>query len=60
REKEALEFLYAYMPLADVTDYTVEFHLANVRATFKALDEMRSPATVAHYRGITVDKVFNG
>jgi len=31
-----------------------------VKATLKALDEMRSPATVAHYRGITVDKVFNG
>ena len=40
REKEALEFLYAYMPLADVTDYPVDFHLANVRATFKAIDEM--------------------
>ena len=31
-----------------------------VKATLKALDEMRSPAIVAHYRGITVDKVFNG
>ena len=31
-----------------------------VKATLKALDEMRSPATVAHYRGVTVDKVFNG
>ena len=31
-----------------------------VKATLKALDEMRCPATVAHYRGITVDKVFNG
>jgi ribosomal protein S5 len=31
-----------------------------VKATLKALDEMRSPAIVAHYRGVTVDKVFNG
>ena len=27
QEMEALRFLYAYMPLADVTDYTVQFHL---------------------------------
>ena len=33
-EKEALEFLYAYMPLADVTDYTPAFYLENVRAAF--------------------------
>ena len=40
QEMEALQFLYAYMPLADVTDYPVEFHLENVRATFQARDEM--------------------
>jgi len=28
------------MPLADVTDYTVEFHLKNIRATLKARNEM--------------------
>ena len=39
-EQEALEFLYAYMPLADVTDYTTSFYLDNVKATFKARDEM--------------------
>ena len=33
-EKEALEFLYAYMPLADVTDYSAAFYLENVRAAF--------------------------
>ena len=33
-EKEALEFLYAYMPLADVTDYPAAFYLENVRAAF--------------------------
>ena len=31
-----------------------------VKSTIKALDEMRSPQTVAHYRGVTLDKVFNG
>ena len=30
------------------------------KATIKGLDEMRSPQTVAHYRGVTLDKVFNG
>ena len=40
QEREALEFLYAYMPLADVTDYTVQFHLENIRATFEAREQM--------------------
>ena len=40
QEKAALQFLYAYMPLADVTDYPVEFHLENVRATFEAREQM--------------------
>lgn len=40
QEMEALRFLYAYMPLADVTDYTVQFHLENVRATFEAREQM--------------------
>ena len=31
-----------------------------VKATFKALSELRSPMTVAHYRGISLEKVFNG
>jgi len=46
QEKEALRFLYAYMPLADVTDYTVEFHLENVRATFEAREQMPWGKTV--------------
>jgi len=33
-EQEALKFLYAYMPLADVTDYTPAFYLENVKAAF--------------------------
>ena len=39
-EQEALRFLYAYMPLADITDYPLEFHLQNVRASFKARKQM--------------------
>lgn len=39
-EREALEFLYAYMPLADIADYSGEFHLMNVRASRRAADEM--------------------
>ena len=39
-EREALRFLYAYMPLADITDYPGEFYLKNVRATQRALAEM--------------------
>lgn len=39
-EQEALEFLYAYMPVADVTDYTTTFYLDNVKAAFKAREEM--------------------
>ena len=39
-ENEALEFLYAYMPLADVTDYTTAFYLQNVKTTFEARKEM--------------------
>ena len=31
-----------------------------VKATIAALDEMRSPLTIAQYRGISLDKVFNG
>lgn len=40
QEKEALQFLYAYMPLADATDYSTSFYLKNVRVTFKAKEEM--------------------
>ena len=39
-EREALEFLYAYMPLADIADYPGEFHLMNIRASQRAAEEM--------------------
>ena len=45
-EQEALEFLYAYMPVADVTDYTTTFYLDNVKAAFKAREEMPWGRTV--------------
>ena len=39
-EQEALKFLYAYMPLADVTDYPTSFFADNVRMAFKTREEM--------------------
>ena len=39
-EREALEFLYAYMPLADVVDYPTSYYLDQVRATFSIREEM--------------------
>ena len=35
-EQGALQFLYAYMPVADVTDYPTSFFLENVRTSFDA------------------------
>lgn len=42
-EKEALEFLYAYMPSADVSDYPSSFYLENVRAAMKVRDRWNVP-----------------
>jgi hypothetical protein len=39
RQKEGLEFLYAYMPLSDLADYTGDFFLSNVNASLRARDE---------------------
>jgi hypothetical protein len=39
-EREALTFLYAYMPIGDVTDYTGDFYLRNIRSSFRAREEM--------------------
>ncbi len=38
-EKQALEFLYAYMPLSDLADYTPEFFLANIKQSLKARED---------------------
>ncbi|MDR1407783.1 MAG: transglutaminase-like domain-containing protein [Tannerella sp.] len=50
REREALTFLYAYMPVGDISDYDGAFYLDNVRASFAAQAEMpwgnRIPETV--------------
>ncbi|MBQ2511700.1 MAG: transglutaminase domain-containing protein [Bacteroidales bacterium] len=39
-EREAMEFLYAYMPLSDLADYEPEFYLQQVRYAFRAREEM--------------------
>lgn len=39
-EKEALTFMYAYMPIGDITDYSGQFYLDNIRSSFKAKQEM--------------------
>lgn len=39
-EREALMFLYAYMPLGDVTDYSGDYYLENVRLAEQARQEM--------------------
>ena len=39
-EREAMEFLYAYMPLSDLADYAPEFYLDQVRYALKAREEM--------------------
>lgn len=36
REREALKFFYAYMPLSDIADYSPEFYLDNIRQWFDA------------------------
>ena len=40
QEQEALDFLYAYMPLPDSVDYPREFWQASVQATLQARQEM--------------------
>ena len=40
QEKEALTFLYAYMPIGDITDYDGKLYLDNIRSSFKAKQEM--------------------
>ena len=39
-EREALMFLYAYMPIGDVTDYPGDYYLENVRLSKQTRDEM--------------------
>lgn len=40
KEEEALEFLYAYMPLGDIVNNSPEYYLDHYRMTRRALEEM--------------------
>lgn len=40
REREALSFLYAYMPIGDISDYDVDLYIAGIRSSFRAKEEM--------------------
>lgn len=40
KEREALEFLYAYMPLGDIVNREPSFYLDQYRLTCKAIDQM--------------------
>lgn len=39
-EREALTFLYAYMPIGDITDYDGQLYLDNIRSSFRSRAEM--------------------
>ncbi len=45
-EKQALEFVYAYMPLSDLADYKPEFFMKNVQFSLKARKEMAWGKTI--------------
>ncbi len=40
QQREALSFLYAYMPLADIADHDGEYFLENIEYSFRARREM--------------------
>ncbi|MDR2679711.1 MAG: transglutaminase domain-containing protein [Tannerella sp.] len=40
REREAMEFLYAFMPVGDIANYDGHFYLKNVRSSFETREEM--------------------
>ena len=40
QEREAMEWLYAWMPLSDLADYSGDFYLRQVRSTLQARQEM--------------------
>ncbi len=46
QQREALEFLYAYMAVPDISDNSGDFFLENVNATLKAREEMPWGKTV--------------
>jgi len=46
RDKEALEFILAYSSMSDIADYTGNFFLQNIRASFAARDSFSWGKTV--------------
>ena len=40
QERDAMTFLYAYMPVGDITDYLGDFYLENVRCALSVRQEM--------------------
>lgn len=46
QERDALQFLYAYMPVGDITDYSGEFYLENVRSSLATRGETSWGKTV--------------
>lgn len=40
REREVMEFLYAYMPVGDIADYSPQLYLDGVRTVLRAREEM--------------------
>lgn len=45
-ERNALEFIYAYMPTPDIVDHSSDFHLDNVRVALRAREELPWGKTV--------------
>ncbi len=39
-ERDAIKFLYAYMPLGDIADYDPQLYVEGVKSAFKAREEM--------------------
>jgi transglutaminase-like putative cysteine protease len=44
--RESMRFLYTYMQLPDITDYSVDFYVENMKTTERALSEMPWGTTV--------------
>ena len=53
-EQEALKFLYAYMPLADVTDYPTSFYADNVRCRSRHVTKCRGARTCPNCCSVTL------
>lgn len=45
-QREALKFLYAYMPVADIADHSVDYFLENIDCSLRARQEMPWGKTV--------------